>query len=464
MFFLLFKLQKFAEEEYYKNLYLGGKFACDPHVRYSGGKLVRLKEDPETISYFEFYKIVKNWLGFNTMQLIYFYVPDSRTLQDNLRVVWNDSTTIDMLSYCVKHNEIYLYVEHEIDTAIFANDDLLLAVVTVEGFCGGNQYGEGIEVAGNKGGEIEGGEDGESVAGLNRQGVEVVGNYRGEVEGGKGGKGIEVAISLGGKSGEGGEGVKGLNGEGVEIVGCKGGKSDAGDRGLNSSVEEFDDEGVEDESDSDLEDAYVYVIKGKTIGKDKETIVDKIESETFGEQREIKIVRNKPNKVRIKCIASKKRVASEMHVHVNMIRCRRAKKMVKDKLAGNFVDGFAMLWDYADQLRLKNLRSTIKMTKANAYEFVFWRIAKSTIEREWEQNKEELYKIDEGVVNELFFKNLKVWTNTFRGLYSMSDIVDNNLCEAFNSNIVEFSFKSIIITMLKEIRVTMMTRIMDKGK
>ncbi|MBA0839469.1 hypothetical protein Goarm_005183 [Gossypium armourianum] len=230
-----------------------------------------------------------------------------------------------------------------------------------------------------------------------------------------------------------------------------------------------------------------------------------------------------------------RRLASEMHMNVNMIRCRKAKKMVKDKLAGNFIDGFAMLWDYADELILKNPGSTIKMTvnritpespshfkrfyvcfkvlkrgwkkgckpilgldgcflkgplmsemlfairrdgnnqmhvlsnlsgwkKANAYEFSFWKIVKFTTEREWERNKEELYNIDEGVTNELFFKNLKVWTNTFRGLHSMSDIVDNNLCKAFNSNIMESRFKSIIITMLEEIIVKMMTRIMDKGK
>ncbi|MBA0694479.1 hypothetical protein Goari_004763 [Gossypium aridum] len=46
----------------------------------------------------------------------------------------------------------------------------------------------------------------------------------------------------------------------------------------------------------------------------------------------------------------------------------------------------------------------------------------------------------------------------------MSNIVDNNLCKAFNSSIMESRFKSIIITMLKEIIVKMMTRIMDKGK
>ncbi|MBA0683718.1 hypothetical protein Goari_025351, partial [Gossypium aridum] len=51
------------------------------------------------ISYFELCKIVKKGLGFNTVQLIYFHVLGSGTLQDNLRVVWNDSITIDMLNY-----------------------------------------------------------------------------------------------------------------------------------------------------------------------------------------------------------------------------------------------------------------------------------------------------------------------------------------------------------------------------
>ncbi|MBA0816210.1 hypothetical protein Gohar_000899 [Gossypium harknessii] len=36
--------------------------------------------------------------------------------------------------------------------------------------------------------------------------------------------------------------------------------------------------------------------------------------------------------------------------------------MVKDNLAGNFVQEFAMLWDYADELKLKNPESIIKMT------------------------------------------------------------------------------------------------------
>ncbi|KAK8366482.1 hypothetical protein V6Z11_A02G122500, partial [Gossypium hirsutum] len=105
------------------NLHVGGKFICDPHVRYLGGEMVRLKEDPDVISYFELCKIVKDGLGFNIMQLIYFYVPDCRTLQDNLRVVWNDSNIIDMINYWVKLKEIDLYLEHEIDTFVFVYDE-----------------------------------------------------------------------------------------------------------------------------------------------------------------------------------------------------------------------------------------------------------------------------------------------------------------------------------------------------
>ncbi|MBA0871058.1 hypothetical protein Goshw_020736 [Gossypium schwendimanii] len=77
---------------------------------------------------------------------------------------------------------------------------------------------------------------------------------------------------------------------------------------------------------------------------------------------------------------------------------------------------------------------------------------KSTKEREWEQNKEDLFKLDEGIAKELFSKNSKAWTKAFQGLHSVSDIVDNNLCEAFNFCIMESRFKS-IITMLEEIRI-----------
>ncbi|KAK5826273.1 hypothetical protein PVK06_021190 [Gossypium arboreum] len=186
-----------TEEEYYINLYVGCKSIRDPYVRYLGGEM------------------------------------------DNLRVLWNDNNTINMLNYWVKHKEIDLYIEHEIDTAIFGYDDLMLVVATVEGASDGNEC---VEVAGSKGGK----------------GVEVAGNKDGEGGEGLGEKGVEV---VGIKCGNGGEveGGEGLNGKSVEIAGDKG--LEEGDGGLNSSIEKVGEEGVEDESDSDSKDENVYLMK-----------------------------------------------------------------------------------------------------------------------------------------------------------------------------------------------------------
>ncbi|MBA0770533.1 hypothetical protein Gotri_019158 [Gossypium trilobum] len=130
--------------------------------------------------------------------------------------------------------------------------------------------------------------------------------------------------------------------------------------------------------------------------KDGEQFKSTIRKYSMCCKRELKIIRNEPNRVKIfhdehnycvrfrnkmvnvKVIAEhfeatigdhpkmklreiQRRVSSEMHVNVNMTRCRRAKKTVKDKLVRNFVQEFDMLWDYADELILKNPGNTIKM-------------------------------------------------------------------------------------------------------
>ncbi|XVE60564.1 hypothetical protein DITRI_Ditri05aG0138800 [Diplodiscus trichospermus] len=59
------------------------------------------------------------------------------------------------------------------------------------------------------------------------------------------------------------------------------------------------------------------------------------------------------------------------------------------------------------------------------------------------------------------FKAPKQWIKAFQGTHSKCDTVDNNLFEAFNSSIVEARYKS-IITMLEEIRVKLITRIVKK--
>ncbi|KAB2008830.1 hypothetical protein ES319_D10G125600v1, partial [Gossypium barbadense] len=93
-------------------LHVGGHFLKDSYVRYVGGEVIRFKEDPDKISYFELCKIVKIGLGLNTVLLIYFYEPSTVGLQNNLRVIYDDTSTIAMLDFWVKFKEIDLYVEH----------------------------------------------------------------------------------------------------------------------------------------------------------------------------------------------------------------------------------------------------------------------------------------------------------------------------------------------------------------
>ncbi|MBA0755878.1 hypothetical protein Gogos_019921 [Gossypium gossypioides] len=88
-----------VEEEYYINLHVEGKFVRDPHVRYLGGEM---------------------------------------------------------------HKEIDLYVEYEIDTVVFVDDESIFAVACLQFGGDGNEGGEGGEVVGSKCGEGEG-EGGEVV-------------------------------------------------------------------------------------------------------------------------------------------------------------------------------------------------------------------------------------------------------------------------------------------------------------
>ncbi|XVF38999.1 hypothetical protein PTKIN_Ptkin01aG0000600 [Pterospermum kingtungense] len=101
--------------------------------------------------------------------------------------------------------------------------------------------------------------------------------------------------------------------------------------------------------------------------------------------------------------------------------------------------------------------------RPKTYEFAFWKIVKLTIERQWEKNIEALVKLDDKAYKDLMSKQPKQWTKAFFRTWSKYDMVQNNGCEAFNSILVEPRHKS-IITMLEEIRVYMMERIVERRK
>ncbi|MBA0747688.1 hypothetical protein Gogos_004581, partial [Gossypium gossypioides] len=91
------------------------------------------------------------------------------------------------------------------------------------------------------------------------------------------------------------------------------------------------------------------------------------------------------------------------------------------------------------------------------------KIVKCTTERVWEDLCSTLEKKNKDAYDNLMKKSPKMWTRAFLWTTCKTNIVDNNLCEAFNSIIVEARFKS-IIRMLEDIRTKMMTRIVQKRK
>ncbi|KAK8601057.1 hypothetical protein V6N12_050902 [Hibiscus sabdariffa] len=75
-------------------------------------------------------------------------------------------------------------------------------------------------------------------------------------------------------------------------------------------------------------------------------------------RRELKIMKNEPKRISVKCITSAK---CPWRIYASTNRCRRAKNLVTSRLAGSCKEEFALLWDYADELRAKNPGSTINM-------------------------------------------------------------------------------------------------------
>ncbi|KAH1047902.1 hypothetical protein J1N35_038686 [Gossypium stocksii] len=189
-------------------------------------------------------------------------------------------------------------------------------------------------------------------------------------------------------------------------------------------------------------------------------------------------------------------------------------------MAWNHKEEFGLVWDYAHELRSKMLGSTIKMvvqrvTVDSLPHFKRYYICFDALKRGWKARCRLLIRLDgyflKGPFKNKFLTAVRrnannqmfpiTWavveiectdswswflsllstdlgledrygytiisdqqkTRAFLGATCKSDIVDNNLREAFNSSIVETRFKS-IIKMLEDIRTKMTTRIVQKKK
>ncbi|XP_049394654.1 uncharacterized protein LOC125858935 [Solanum stenotomum] len=87
----------------------------------------------------------------------------------------------------------------------------------------------------------------------------------------------------------------------------------------------------------------------------------------------------------------------------------------------------------------------------------FWQVARAPFEVHLQSKLDEMSLLGEGIVEALLKYNKNAWCRALFKDHSKCDIVENNMCETFNSWILAARFKS-IITMLEEIRVKVMER------
>jgi len=87
----------------------------------------------------------------------------------------------------------------------------------------------------------------------------------------------------------------------------------------------------------------------------------------------------------------------------------------------------------------------------------FWQVARASFEVLLQSKLDDLSELGVGIVEALLKYNKEAWCRAYFKEHSKCDVVENNMCETFNSWILGARFKS-IITMLEEIRVKVMER------
>ncbi|KAK6776159.1 hypothetical protein RDI58_027160 [Solanum bulbocastanum] len=93
----------------------------------------------------------------------------------------------------------------------------------------------------------------------------------------------------------------------------------------------------------------------------------------------------------------------------------------------------------------------------------FWRCSKATFEVKYNEELYKMSRLGKEINDDLLHYPQVSWVKAFFQEHSKCDVVENNMCETFNSWILSCRHKS-IITMLEEIRRKLMTRTVDMVK
>ncbi|XP_075096569.1 uncharacterized protein LOC142174636 [Nicotiana tabacum] len=88
----------------------------------------------------------------------------------------------------------------------------------------------------------------------------------------------------------------------------------------------------------------------------------------------------------------------------------------------------------------------------------FWRCARASSIAELNDQLDMLDKLGDGICESLLYYRKETWYRAYFNYDRKSDVIDNNMCETFNSWILTERHNT-IITMLEEIRIKLMIRI-----
>ncbi|GMY06045.1 hypothetical protein FCV25MIE_01284 [Fagus crenata] len=202
----------------------------------------------------------------------------------------------------------------------------------------------------------------------------------------------------------------------------------------------------------------------------------------------------------IKLRSIQKKVRKKYVTHISQSKAYRAKAKAMDILESSHIEQYNMLWDYCEELRRFNPGSTVlmKVQSFNEGEMeaedglvqcfetafptqehrsccrhiynnlkrrhsgilikeLFWRAAQATYIQEFEKVISELKEVDVGAHKWLEGLPLKTWTRSKFTGNAKSDALLNNMCECFNSKIIEAREKP-IISLVEDIRLYLMRK------
>ncbi|KAK4401417.1 hypothetical protein Sango_0882400 [Sesamum angolense] len=131
---------------------------------------------------------------------------------------------------------------------------------------------------------------------------------------------------------------------------------------------------------------------------------------------------------------------------LNMVR-EDAYTFISDKQKG-LIPAFESVFPGSDKRYcVRHLHGNMKTAgfKGLAYKSALWNVARATTESEFKVRMEEMIKLNEMVVDWLSDKPPVHWSRAFFNTFPKCDILLNNVCESFNSCILEAREKPIML-------------------